>query len=376
MRILGREGGVPIARRMVSHERGRFLVSVGGVAFTTLLMLFLFGTYEGVQRESNRYVEERPVHIWVSQDNSTNLIRSTSFLSEATGELIRGVAGVASGTALLRTIVTATIDGETATFFLLGFEPEAGSSTPTLVAGDGDLEDGEIIMDRALAARHDLTIGDSLLIQSRLFRVAGVSTGTNAVVTQFAFVTLTDAQAILGFPDIVSFWLIKVDPASDPLEVSRRLTEVVPGVNTFSQAAFAHNNLEEMRTGLLPILSTIAVMGALTGGAVLTLLLYGSVLEKRADYALVQAIGGSRRFIALLVARQALVVIVIGVVVGVTIHLVAAPAIERLVPGIALATTPSIIVAVAAAAALIGLGSTWLPIRRLGRVYPAEVFRE
>jgi putative ABC transport system permease protein len=366
---------VPLAWRMIAKDRARFLVTVAGVGFTSMLMLFLLGVYEGVKAESNGYAQERPTDLWISQSNSTNLIRSTSLLSASLGEGISAIGGVDSLAPLLRTIGTSEIRGRSVTFFILGIDPAAPATAPSLAEGTALNRRGEIVLDRSFAAKHGLGIGDTVQVQERAFRVAGLSTGTNAVVTQFTFMTLADARELMGVPDLVSFWLVSVKHRTSRGSVADTVRARFPGLNAFTHEEFVRNNLDEMRTGLLPILSTIAVLGAMTGGAVLTLLLYGGVLEKRADYALLKAIGASHRFVVLLVARQSLVAVAAGLGFGALAYAAGVPILTLLVPEIALAMTLPVALTVTLAALAIGAAGSWLPIRKLRHIYPAEVFR-
>ena len=65
---------------MLTRDPGRFFVTVGGVGVAVALMLFLVGVYGGVRTESNGYVAGRDVTAWVAQSNTTNLVRSSSFV--------------------------------------------------------------------------------------------------------------------------------------------------------------------------------------------------------------------------------------------------------------------------------------------------------
>jgi putative ABC transport system permease protein len=366
---------IPMARRMVARDRVRFSVSVAGAGFTTLLLLFLLGTYEGVQREANGYVSTRPADVWVCQSNSNNLMRSTSLVGAAVGEEIGRLDGVAGITPLLRTIATARIRDRSVTFFILGIDPDSDASAPVIIAGSGRLQPGEIILDRALAAKHGIRPGDSIQVQDRTFRVAGISSGTNAVLTQFAFATLEDAASLLGLAGVVSFWLVSSGEGESAGALAQTIRDRFPGLNAFTRDEFVRNNLDEMRTGLLPILATLATLGFMTGGAVLTLLLYGGVLERRPDYALLKAIGASHRFLVLVVARQSLLAVMGGLVFGTLAYALAAPLLRRLVPETALAISPTIAATVGLTALLMGLIGSWLAIRKLRWIYPGEVFR-
>ncbi|MBK8057500.1 MAG: ABC transporter permease [Gemmatimonadetes bacterium] len=129
----------------------------------------------------------------------------------------------------------------------------------------------------------------------------------------------------------------------------------MPDIAVLSREEFAENNMEELRGGLLPILSTIAVLGAVNAVAVLALMLYGSVLERREDYAVLKAMGASQRVLALLIVRQSLAAVGGGLVFGIVAYYVFAPVVLRIVPEMLLELSMSAILAVAAGAFIAGL---------------------
>jgi putative ABC transport system permease protein len=130
-----------------------------------------------------------------------------------------------------------------------------------------------------------------------------------------------------------------------------------------------------MRTGLLPILATVALFGGVVGTALLTLLLYGAILERREDYALLKAIGASRGLLWRLVLRQALVAVALGFLFGVLAYLAAQPLVALLVPVLSVSLSLSACAIIAGASLAMGALGAWLPLSRLERIYPAEVFR-
>jgi putative ABC transport system permease protein len=109
--------------------------------------------------------------------------------------------------------------------------------------------------------------------------------------------------------------------------------------------------------------------------AVLTLLLYGSILERREDYALLKAIGAPSGVVTGLIVRQSLVAVGSGLVLALVGYIACAPLALRLVPALVLSLSPQTFVIVAAAALLMGLVGAVLPLRRVNRIYPAEAFR-
>lgn len=350
-------------------------MTVIGVGFVVTLMLFLAGVYGGVRTESNGYVTERPVHVWIAQSNSTNLIRSSSFFPQPAPGTLETVEGVESVSPLLRLITTLTVGERVFTAFVCGIDGTAAATRPTVIAGPGTLRPGEIIIDRALARRAGLSVGDSLRIQGKPYSVSGMSTGTNVVISQFTFVDLSEAGELLGFPGVISFLLVRGGPGVEQGVLAERIRARTPERNVFTAEEFIRNNLDELRTGLLPFLATIVVFGALVGAALLTLLLYGAVLERREAYALLKAIGASRGFLRGLVLRQALASVLGGVVFGAAGYVLTLSVVAWLVPVLALSLSVSAVTIIVGFSLLMGLVGAWIPLRNLERIYPAEVFR-
>jgi putative ABC transport system permease protein len=339
-------------------------------------MLFLFGIYEGVKQGVTSYVRNSPADIWVCQKNSTNLLRSSSFIPSAFEFELSAVKGVDGSTGILRVLATANISGKSVTLFVFGFDPMSRLGAPSLLLkGNSSIGPGGIILDRAFAAKHHLTTGDSLQIQDLTFRVSGISEGSNAIVAQFAFTTLKDAQRLLGFPDIVSFFLLKAGEQQNVLTLVVSLRERFNLLSFFSKEEFIKNNLQEMETGVLPVLWTIALFGAMVGVSIITLLLYGSVLERREDYALLKAVGAGQRYLVVLVLQQSLLGTLAAFVFGLLMNIVCAPLLIKVIPEIFLHFTARATVAVFAASLFIGALGSWGAIHKLARIYPAEVFR-
>jgi putative ABC transport system permease protein len=108
---------------------------------------------------------------------------------------------------------------------------------------------------------------------------------------------------------------------------------------------------------------------------VLTLLLYSLILERREDYALLKALGVGRGYLRRLVLQQCLVAVAWGLIIGFAICIFARPVITGLVPMLVLTISWRAALVIGAAALVMGAIGAWLPLVRLERIYPAEVFR-
>lgn len=356
---------VPLARRLLFRNRGGFLVTVAGVAATVSLLLFLFAVHAGVKDGSTRYVRTADVDVWIAQKGSDNILKSSSFLPASLVTRVRAVDGVEAASPLLRIITKGEIRGRlTSSLFLFGFDPATRLGAP---AGAPPLRRGEIVLDRAFARKYALHTGDTLLIQRKPFRVAGLSEGTNTLVAQFGFVRFDDGAALLGLRDTASFIVARATNAA-------KLRAAFPDLEVHEADEFVRRHEEEMESGVLPVFAAAAVFGAAVGGFIVALMLYSSALERRDDYATLKALGAGQGYLLRLVIGQSLLVTLAGCVAAALLTAAVTPLLLRLVPAITLRYTPELLLVVPAAL-LIGALAAAAPLRVLRRIYPAEVFR-
>lgn len=354
----------------------RLVLTISGVALCVILMLFLLSVYRGVEQGSVEYVRASDADLWVLQRHATNILRGSSLLTTSHGYVLRNTDGVKSASPVLFLLAGVKMPGGSTTIYLTGFEPEAGRGGPPEISnGSNVTADDQIVLDGSFAARYKIAVGDLLPINDDTLKVVGLSGGTNMFVIQYAFVTLKKAQTIAGFPGIVSCYQLKVEPGGHPNEVAEQIRFDLPGVVVYDRHTFLQNNIREMKSGFLPLLYVVAVLGAIVLTAILSLILSVNVLERRQDFAVMKAIGAPNVFIPKLVIQQALVLSGIGVVAAIVFFFPLVALIERLAPEVSAISSLNQIVTVAISVGLISLISSIIPNRKLRKIYPLEVFR-
>jgi putative ABC transport system permease protein len=362
---------------MLLRDRGRLLVTIGGLGAAVSLVLFLLAVYEGARDGTTNYVRTTPVDLWVCQKNANNLLKSSSFVPVSRAADIQKIPGVSGAAPLMRIITRAHFGRRSSsTLFILAFDPTTRIGEPvTITSGTPRLARHEIILDRSFARKYGLSVGSTLLIQDTHFRVAAISEGTNALLAQYAFVRIDDGEELLGVSGIAGFILVRLAPGADGQRVSEAIRRLDDNLAVFTRDEFIANNLAEMQTGILPVLGTIVVFGALVCALVTALMLYSSVLERREDYATLKALGASQRYLLRLIVLQAVAGSLGGFVFGVVLTAAATPPLLYFVPALAVRYTPGFALWILAGTVVIGICGAVVPIHLLRRIYPAEVFR-
>ena len=363
------------ALRILTRQPVRFALTVAGIALCVILMLFLVSVYRAVATGSVEYIRSNPADFWVLQRHATNILRGSSILTTPHGIVLRQVAGVERVSPVLLFLTTVRRPEGNATIFLAGYDPASGmGGPPAIVAGRSVQNDDEIVLDRSFAAKYSIAVGDLIVMQDDSLRVTGISSGTNAFVVQYGFTTLRRAQSLLGFPNLVTGYLLTLRAGTSPAAVRDAIRDDLPGVAVFDGQTFLANNIREMESGFLPILYAIAAIGAVVLTSILTLLLTVIILESRRDFAIMRALGSPDAFLRGVIFAQALMLSVAGTTIASILFPPFASAIEWLTPEVSTQASWPQVAAVACVVLAITSVSAWIAIRRLRGIYPLEAF--
>jgi putative ABC transport system permease protein len=361
--------------RILTQQPLRSLLTITGVALCILLMIFLLGVYQGVADGCVEYVRRNQSDLWVLQQNARNILRGMSLLSSSQGMRIAEIDGVESVSPILLFLPGVKHGNQVATVFLAGFDPTTGNGgPPEIVKGHTVQSDTDIVLDRIFALMNHINVGDKVSINNVGLEVVGFSAGTNAFVIQYAFTTLKCAQSILGFPGIVSCYLVKVRPGMDARRVSDRIHEVVHRVEVYDQQTFLRNNIKEMESGFLPLLYTIASIGTIVLTTILSLLLSVNILEKRKEFAVLKTLGAPVKFLPRVVVEQSLMITGIGYFLALVLYLPMCLLVEALTPELSPHSNVVQMAGILFASLAMGLVSSGISVQRLRRIYPLEVF--
>jgi putative ABC transport system permease protein len=368
------------ALKILAAQPQRAVLTCLGIALCVVLMLFLLAVYRGVSVGSLEYVRSSDADLWVLQRHAANILRSTSLLSERHGEVIGNVKGVESASPVLFLLggVERGKPGaqKLVTTYFTGFDAAAGrGGPPALATGRNVASDSEVVLDRSFAAKYGFRLGDKLSVKGETLFVVGLSSGTNMFVIQYAFITLNRARQLYGMKDVVSAYQVRLKPGAEPAAVRTNIRRELRDVAVYDRDEFLSNNGREMRSGILPLLYTVAVIGAAVLTAILSLILSVNVLERRKELAVMKALGAPAGFIPGLVIVQALCLAGAGTVLGTGAFFPLSRLVEKLSPEITTLAAPVHVAIVVAGAVAVSLLSSLLPIQRLRRIYPLEVFR-
>jgi putative ABC transport system permease protein len=367
---------IQLAWRNLAQSKTRLVMSIGGVALALLLILSLDAIFTGMERQVTAYIDQSQADIFVAQAGVRNMHMASSSVPQAAVTAVAAVEGVASVTPILY-VNNIIVAGESKNLaYIIGVQAGAAAGGPwRLYAGRPWPGSMETVIDRGVAEKAGVGLGDTVDILGRPFTVTGLSEGTASLVNSVAFISLVDFAALRGTAESASFLLVNVEPDEKAAAVAGRIESQVSGVTALSRAEFAAEERKVIRTMGTDILAIMNLVGFLIGLAVVALTVYTATLSRRAEYGVLKALGAHNRHLYQAVLAQALLSVALAFVVALAITLLLSFLIPRLTSDLALAVSGASLFKVALLSLLIAMLAALLPIRQIAGLDPARVFR-
>lgn len=360
--------------RNLTRDRTRLGLSIAGVALATMLVLLLSGFLDGMNAQITSYLDHSPGSVVVAQSGIKNMLVATSVLPAGTRDRALATEGVAKAAPILSSFVILELGGEKRSAYLVGFDPALGGGPWRLADGRDATTDDEVVVDRALARRYDLAVGDGFELMGRRLTIVGLSEGTTSWMTSFIFVRKSAAESLFSLPGMTSFLLVTPAEGTTDADLQERLS-LIPGVSVRPKSEVAQNDVDVFSRVIGPPVRLMTGIAFVVGTLVVGLVLYSATLERRREYGVLKAIGGSARALYRVTLTQAVVVTFVGGALGLILALSQARLVMELRPQFLITFEPRTVATGLAASALMAFLAVLLPARVIAALAPADVFR-
>ena len=334
----------------------------------------LQGIFDGAMQQVTAYLRSSPADVIVSQKDVRTMHMSVSALDPNVVADVRPVDGVAwaEGIRYTTTFLVGG-DGNQQLSYVIGYDTATGRGGPRHLSAGHAPNSGEIVVEQIAADRLGLHLGDTVTVFGSPFRVSGLFHGGTTITNSIAFIGTDDFAANRG-PSI-AYVLVGAEPGVTATALQQRVAAALPGQTVQTRDQFAHEEaalVRDMSADLMQIMSTIGLLIAL---AVIALTLFTLTLAKLREHAIVKALGGRTRRLALVIFTQAAWSVGLAVVTATIVAIVLGALVERANPAIAIVIAPHSVERVAIAAFIVGAVGAIIPLRRVAAVDPASAFR-
>ena len=347
-----------LAVRDIWHSLGRFVLTTLGVAMLLMIVMGMAGIYRGLMYEATLLVDRVGADFWVVQRGTRGPFAEVSRLPRTMADRVAAVPGVLDAREFVYHTIQRQKMGVPLRMAVLGLSwPKDKGEWLPLAAGRLLTQNHhEMIADQTLG----IALGEQIRLGKDSYRVVGLTQGmTDPSGNGFAFFTLLDAQAVqfdlpgeairlerearrarsdqsdagrvqpalldrasgnagaipVLPPNQISAVMGRLAPGADPattLETLKRWPDVSVYTRTEQSELLLLGVVDKARRqlGLFRVLLTII------SGVIMALILYTLTLEKLHDIAVLKLIGASNRVILGLILQQALLLGILGYIIG------------------------------------------------------------
>lgn len=361
-------GRVPLARRNLLAEPRRLAASVVGVGLAVMLILILDGLWAGIRAQAAAYAN-RAADVYVLQPGVRDLTAGVGTVPLSAVATVRADPDVRWAVPERTAYVILQLHSKKVATYLIGSVPGAQGGAWSIAKGRDVRTDDEIVVGTVLARRHGIKVGSRLDVMGHSMRVVGLA-GTNGYMFSYTFVTHAALDALTGTSGITNMVLVGT---SRPDAVAGRLR--AEGLNALTRRQVAGNDVK-FATGIFgsPVRLMVGI-GLAAGTMIIALTAYTAIVERRREYGIVKAMGGTQRRLVGLALAQTFVLAGLGLVAGLVLFLGGKALIIDLRPQFTVLLTTGALVRATAAAAVMALFAAVVPARRLAAIEPAAAYR-
>jgi putative ABC transport system permease protein len=342
-----------LARKLLLHDKLRFVVAIAGVSVSVMLVLVQVGLYFGFMNTASSVIDASSADIWVGKKGNESFEFASPFDDRAFYK-VASVPGVAHAERVLINFAQFKLpDGGDLGVQIVGVERpgvgRVGLMAPwNVVAGDATRlgEAGAIVIDRSEYGKLKIDqVGHLAEVSGARAEVVAMTSGIRSFTTSpIVFADLKTARSYmpqLG-NDAVTYVLVKVAPGA---------------------------NVEDVGAGFF----TTAVLGVIVGFVVVGQILYSGTLQYIREYGTLKAMGARNSAVVRVILSQAMISAALGFVVGGGLAVLMRGAMKA--ANLTVALTPGLYAATAVITALMCAFAALLSIVKVLRLDPASVFK-
>ncbi len=373
-----------LARKLLLHDRLRFVVAIAGVSVSVMLVLVQVGLYFGFMNTASSIIDASRADLWVGKQGNDAFEFATPF-DERAFYRVASVPGVRRTERVLMNFAQIKLpDGGDLGVQVVGVEAEPGQRTLlgpwNVVAGDARrlTEPGAIVIDRTEHEKLEIDrVGHVTEISGVRAEVVAMTSGVRSFTTSpIAFTDIRTARSFMRYlgSEAVTYVLVELEPGADVEKVKARIHEI-PHLAAYTRGEMSTRTRSywSSRTGVGAGFFTTAVLGIIVGFVVVGQILYSGTLQYIREYGTLKAMGARNSAVVRVILAQAMISAVLGFAVGAPLAIGMREAMAG--ANLTVALTPDLYAATLAITAVMCAFAALLSIVKVLRLDPASVFK-
>jgi len=197
----------------------------------------------------------------------------------------------------------------------------------SLVAGQGPQTLNEVVIDQTKARNNNYSVGDTLKpFGTDPYRIVGIYSPESGARVKM---TLEAMQQALEAEGKCTFIFVKLRNPDQLQEVAARIDRELPG-NTIQPTREVFASFEQSIPYLGVFLRVLVGLAAVVSALVVMLAMYTTITERTREIGILKAMGASRGYIVGIIEKEAILISVIGLIVGFAVSMIAGYLISKM----------------------------------------------
>jgi putative ABC transport system permease protein len=369
-----------LARKLLLHDRVKFVIAGAGVSVSVFLVLVQIGLYFGFMENASNLIDHSHADIWLAGVGNETFDFSGQ-LDDRSFYRVRETAGVEHAERMLLAFGQMMMpSGGSQGIEVVGLEREAQLFRPwNIVEGDArriSEIDGTIVDRSEFAKLHMNGVGDRREVSGCSGRIVALTEGIRSFTTSpFLFTNLQNARAYTRYePDQFTYILVRAASGVDIADLITRLNRL-PHLEAFTTRQFSSRarHYWSERTGVGVGFFMTAAMGLIVGMVIVGQILYNATLDHTREYGTMKAMGAENATVMRVILFQAVISAAVGVVAGVPMALGMRALLRA--ANLNVVFYPWLILVTIVGTVVMCCVSAFIPMLKILRLDPAMVFK-
>lgn len=304
----------------------RSLISIIGVALGVVLIILFTGLARGMSEDMAKRAANWKAEILFTRPGAMELQSSNANVNTAYAQKLLEIEGVKSTVPVYRYITPNTkarwgveqIDG-------IEWQPFAEMNDMQIVEGRPAVANDEIILDEQKMQDDNYKVGDTMELFSREYKIVGVFSPPSGARIKMSLAAMQDA---LESPNKCTFILVKLNDNADIDAAAARINEELPS-NKINLTSDLIINAQDRIPALNTFLRVLVGLGAFVSTIFVLLSMYTTITERRKEIGILKSLGASKSFIIKVIEGEALMIGILGVLLGFAVSFLAAFVIQK-----------------------------------------------
>jgi len=237
----------------------------------------------------------------------------------------------------------------------------------------------EIIIGKTASQHLNKTVGDTITIFKKDFKVTGIFETGNFMQDIGAYLSLNTLQNLTNNTDKVSSIAVKINENANVTDVSQRIEDAYPNELSTTTAAEQANRMNSALSTIDTATWAISILAIVIGGVGVINTMIMTVFERTREIGVLKAVGWRSRRILIMILGESLVLTLIAAVVGAIVGIVGVEVLLSFTPTFGEIIKPVLtfdtLIRAFGVAFLVGIIGGIYPAYRASRLAPTEALR-